>query len=167
MRHWATASLTKAFAKHQGSALTHTDESRTRAISIATVEHELENLIAGSLEPKQFSHREHVRLGFEMLRRYDFPEAAFLFSRGLRGLAARAGRPEAYHETITIAFLALIGERRALIPEAGWDLFITINSDLLDKHCLQRWYVRSRLAADLARKTFVMPLPTIPRVIGS
>ena len=48
-----------------------------------------------------------------MLGRYPFGEAVTRFSRGLRLLAAKAGRPEIYHETITVAFLALIGERRA------------------------------------------------------
>jgi len=78
----------------------------------SSIANELYDLEHGRLDPKQFPHREHVRLGFEMLGRYPFPEALARFSNGLRQLAIKGGRPEVYHETITAAFLALIGERR-------------------------------------------------------
>jgi hypothetical protein len=67
----------------------------------------------GSVDPAAFPHAAHVRLGFEMLGRYDFGEAVSRFSRGLRLLANKAGKPQLYHETITVAFLAIIAERRA------------------------------------------------------
>ena len=67
---------------------------------------------AGRIDPAQFSHREHVRVGYELLERHPFPEALLHLARGLRRLAGQAGRPEVYHETITAAFLALIAERR-------------------------------------------------------
>ena len=57
-----------------------------------------------------FPHREHVRMAFEMLRRHDFPAAVWLFSRALRAMAARAGKPQAFNQTVTIAFLSLIAE---------------------------------------------------------
>lgn len=120
---------------------------------------ELLALEMGTLDPTKFPHREHVRLAYEMLARYPFGEAATRFSRGLRLLATKGGRPERYHETITIAFLALIGERRAEQDHDSWRQFEILNSDLLDKSCLRRWYELEQLNSDLARRTFCLPRP--------
>jgi hypothetical protein len=121
-----------------------------------TVE-ELCALVHGDLDPKAFPHPEHVRFAYEMLGRHSFAETVWLFSSGLRKLAAKSGRPDLYHDTITVAFLALVGERRAISPETDWPRFIAANRDLLDKNCLGRWYDRARLSSDLARKNFILP----------
>jgi hypothetical protein len=118
---------------------------------------ELLALETGALDPAMFPHPEHVRLGYEMLGRYPFGEALTRFSRGVRLLAAKGGRPEVYHETITVAFLALIGERRARAKHADRGEFKANNSDLLDKRCLERWYEAEQLSSDLARQTFCLP----------
>ena len=120
---------------------------------------ELLALENGALDPAMFPHAEHVRLGYEMLGRHTFGEAVARFSRGLRLLAAKGGQPEVYHETITVAFLALIGERRVRAKHADWREFKANNSDLLDKRCLERWYDADYLRSDLARKTFCLPEP--------
>jgi hypothetical protein len=125
----------------------------------ASIEDELLALERGALDPAMFPHPEHVRLGYEMLGRYPFGEAVVRYSRGLRLLAAKGGRPEVYHETITVAFLALIGERRAQRKHASWREFKANNSDLLDKRCLERWYDADYLRSDLTRKTFCLPEP--------
>jgi hypothetical protein len=122
-----------------------------------TIEAELRALETGALDPASFPHREHVRLGFEMLGRYSFSEALARFSRGLKLIAAKAGRPEVYHETITVAFLALIGERRAQREEDSWNDFKAKNCDLLEKRCLEKWYDAEQLRSDLARRTFCLP----------
>jgi hypothetical protein len=127
--------------------------------SAEAVEDELRALETGALDPAMFPHPEHVRLAYEMLGRHPFSDAVARFSRGLRLLAAKAGRPEVYHETITVAFLAVIGERRARAKDAGWDEFKASNSDLLDKRCLDRWYDADYLRSDLARQTFCLPKP--------
>ena len=129
---------------------------------------ELRALEAGALDPAKFPHEEHLRLGYEMLARYSFAEAVLRFSGGLKLLAAKAGRPEVYHETITVAFLALINERRAM-EEQTWSQFRTRNPDLFDKRCLEKWYSREQLASALARRTFCLPslsatLPPGPQV---
>jgi hypothetical protein len=127
--------------------------------SQAATEDELRALETGALDPALFPHPEHVRLGYEMLGRYPFGETVTRFSRGLRLIAAKGGRPEAYHETITVAFLALIGERRAQRKDDNWCEFKANNSDLLDKRCLERWYEAEQLGSDLARQTFCLPRP--------
>jgi hypothetical protein len=118
---------------------------------------ELLALEAGRLDPTMLPHSEHVRLGYEMLGRYPFGEAVARFSRGLRLIAAKGGRPEVYHETITVAFLAVIGERRARGGDDSWDDFKNKNGDLLDKRCLEKWYGTEQLGSDLARRTFCLP----------
>ena len=122
-------------------------------------EDELFALETGGLDPAHFPHAEHVRLGYEMLGRYPFGEALMRFSRGLKLLAAKAGRPEVYHETITVAFLAVIAERRAVARNRDWAEFKRTNGDLFDKRCLERWYGAEQLASDLARRTFCLPRP--------
>lgn len=125
--------------------------------SEASVDDELFALETGALDPARFPHSEHLRLGYEILGRYSFGEAVTRFSRGLRLLAAKAGRPEVYHETITVAFLAVIGERRARAACSDWSEFKGRNGDLLDKRCLEKWYGAEQLSSELARRTFCLP----------
>ena len=124
---------------------------------------ELRAFESGALDPAQFPHSEHLRLGYEMLGRYPFGETISRFSLGLKLLAAKAGKPQVYHETITVAFLALINERRAAAGATqSWEAFKAGNADLFDKHCLEKWYGAEQLGTDLARRTFCLPklLPT-------
>jgi hypothetical protein len=123
----------------------------------STTGDELWALETGTLDPSKFPHQEHVRLAYGMLERYPFGEAVARFSRGVKLLAAKAGRPEVYHETITVAFLAVIGERRARSLSNSWAEFKENNGDLFDKRCLERWYGAEQLGSDLARRTFCLP----------
>jgi hypothetical protein len=118
---------------------------------------ELRAFETGAVDPAKFPHAEHIRLGYEMLARHPFGEALMRFSRGLQLLATNAGRPRLYHETITVAFLALINERRARGCPQSWSEFQRTNPDLFDKRCLEKWYSAEQLASDLARKTFCLP----------
>ncbi|HEX8280101.1 MAG TPA: hypothetical protein VF551_01885, partial [Chthoniobacterales bacterium] len=141
-------------------ALTSPNASRLNAQmerGARTVEEELIALETGALDPADFPHREHVRLAFEMLGRYPFDEALTRFLRGLRFLTAKAGKPELLHVTITVAFLALIAERRATAHTLTWSDFIAANADLLDKHVLEQWYSPEQLQSELARTTFCLP----------
>jgi hypothetical protein len=133
----------------------------------AAVSEELRAFEIGMLEPAEFPHAEHVRFGYEMLERYSFGEAVSRFSAGLKLLAAKAGKPEVYHETITVAFLALINERRAHSASETWFGFKRDNVDLFDKRCLEKWYGTEQLGSDLARRVFCLPTsppaPPVPR----
>ena len=120
---------------------------------------ELRAFEMGAVDPARFPHREHVRLGYEMLGRYSFGEAIIRFSRGLHLLAAKAGKPQIYHETITVAFLALINERRMGGGGGSWGEFEANNADLFDKRCLEKWYGAEQLRSDLARRAFCLPRP--------
>jgi len=112
---------------------------------------------AGRIDPASFPHRDHVRVSYELLERHSFPEALLHLARGLRQLAAKAGRPEVYHETITAAFLAVIGERRLGDHYAGWEDFAARNPDLLRKGLLEEFYEPAVLQSPVARDTFILP----------
>ena len=122
-------------------------------------EEELARFMRGELDPVSFPHRDHVRMGFEMLRRHSFVESALHYSQGLRQMTARVGKPQAFHQTVTIAFLALIAERMESNSHLDFDSFIRANADLADKAILRRWYSAERLGSDSARRTFVLPDP--------
>ncbi len=121
------------------------------------VEEELVAFESGAIEPKDFSHREHLRLGFEMLLRYSFAETLQRFSAGLKLLALRAGKPRLYHETKTVAFLSLIAERSLRGRSSSWEEFIAANADLTDRRCLERLYNVRDLESETARAVFVLP----------
>ena len=118
---------------------------------------ELERFVRGELDPAQFPHREHVRMAFEMLRRHDFAETVLHYSRALRAMTARAGKPQAFNQTVTIAFLSLIAERLERGHPADFAAFQRDNAELFEKNALARWYRPERLASDAARRTFLLP----------
>ena len=118
---------------------------------------QLERFVRGELDAARFPHREHVRMAFEMLRRHDFAESVWLFSRALRAMTARAGKPQAFHQTITVAFLAVIAERMDRGGALEYAAFESANPDLFDKGVLALWYRPEQLASELARRTFVLP----------
>jgi hypothetical protein len=120
---------------------------------------DLGRFLRGELDAAAFAHRDHVRVAFEMLRRHDFPETTLHFSRALRAMAQRAGKPEAFHQTVTIAFLSLIAERLEGGEWPDFEAFALANPDLLDKRALTRWYGPERLASEPARRTFLLPEP--------
>ena len=114
----------------------------------------------GTIEGADFRHADHVEVAHGLLARGSFAHAAACLSDGLRRKAARAGRPGAYHETVTLAFLAVIAERRGAGGGDDFAAFAAANPDLFDKSILSRWYAPDRLASDLARQTFPLPEPS-------
>ena len=69
----------------------------------------------GSIDPAAFDHRAHVEAAWLLATRCKAPfhEAYARLRAALLALATRAGRPDKYHETITLAFLSLVYERLA------------------------------------------------------
>jgi hypothetical protein len=120
---------------------------------------ELGRFLRGELDAHHFPHREHVRMAFEVLRRHDFAHGAYLYSRALRLMSARAGRPERFNQTLTIAFLSLVAERVHLSAPGDFATLVGAYPELLDRCVLERWYRPERLAGDTARRTFLLPDP--------
>ena len=120
---------------------------------------ELERFVRGEIDTSAFPHREHVRMAFEMLRRHDFAESVWHFSRTLRAMAAKAGKPQAFNQTVTLAFLSLIAERMERDGAPDFAAFVRAHPEMLDKSALSRWYRPDQLSTEIARRTFVLPEP--------
>jgi hypothetical protein len=118
---------------------------------------DLERFVRGEIDAAAFPHREHVRMAFEMLRRHDFAESVWLYSRALRAMTTKAGKPQAFHQTTTVAFLSLVAERLEGGGQTDFGVFERAYPELLDKHALARWYRPEQLASAIARRTFVLP----------
>jgi hypothetical protein len=111
---------------------------------------------AGQLQPSGFDHRAHLRAAFLLLQGSPFLEACMAMRDGLQALAGKLGKPDLYHETVTVAFMALVAERMA--ADAGeWDDFIAQHPELCERGLLDGYYSKTLLATGAARRTFAMP----------
>ena len=119
----------------------------------------LRSFEAAEAPPSGFHHGDHVRVAWWYLRHHDLPEAIVRFGVGLRQFAATQGKPELFHETITVAYLLLINERLDGCRNLAWDEFAACNPDLLiwKPSILMRYYREETLASARAKRTFVMP----------
>lgn len=95
----------------------------------------------GTVDGADFPHERHVRVCWGLAQRYEREEALRRLIAGLSGMAARAGRPEAYHQTITRAWFELIADAEDL----------SHSPELFDKTLLNRYYSSARLAAGRER----------------
>jgi hypothetical protein len=117
----------------------------------------------GLIAADTFHHADHVRLGFEYLKRYPAPEALRKFSEALLRFAMALGKAERYHETITWAYLFLIRQRMAGVEETQtWEDFAADNADLLiwakgSFGILERYYYADTLASAAARMKYQLP----------
>jgi hypothetical protein len=57
--------------------------------------------LVDALARHRVPHGSHVRVAWELSRRYDPEEGLRRLIAGIQGIAARAGKPGVYHETIT------------------------------------------------------------------
>jgi len=110
-----------------------------------------------TLPESAFGHAGHVRAAYLYLRRASFGRAIEQVSAVLKRYAAARGKPERYHETMTVAFLALINERLFSAGDAGgWADFASRHPDLLDKAIIGRFYLPETLQTERARRVFVL-----------
>jgi hypothetical protein len=112
---------------------------------------------AAVLPLRAFDHRAHVRAGYLYLVRLGLGSAIDRFGKVLRAFAAVHGKQGLYHETVTVAFLALINERIARSDETDWESFALANPGLLDRNCLAPFYAPEELASAEARAVFLLP----------
>jgi hypothetical protein len=114
-------------------------------------------LESGTLAEGEFNHAGHVRAAWLYLRKNPFPDALVKMSGALRNYAVAHGKPERYHETITVAYLALINERLQLGGDGGdWRGFLQQNHELLDRRLLTHYYRPETLASPAARRVFIL-----------
>jgi len=106
----------------------------------------------------RFGHREHVHLTWLLVRRYGVPDAISLMSQGLRRTARYAGVPQKYNETLSRAWVELVGHHtEAERDETDFGAFATRHPVLLDKRLIARFYTPATLASQRARTGWVTP----------
>jgi hypothetical protein len=104
----------------------------------------------GEIQAAEFPHEAHLRAAGLLAGE---PDGYARLAAGIRGIATRAGRPGAFHETITRAWFELVRSVDGPAPE------------LLDRSLLTRYYSPETLAAgrerwiepDLAPLRFPLP----------
>ena len=98
-------------------------------------------------------------VGWSYLRGCGLAEAADRYGAALRRLTRKLGIEKKYNETITWFFLCLISERMAVSPDATWQEFSRQHRDLCEDGAglLRRYYSRSRLHSEQARRSFLLP----------
>jgi hypothetical protein len=120
----------------------------------------LQALETCALPEVEFGHAAHVRAAYLYLRASDFASALPRLQRTIRAYASSLGRPDRYHETITVAYLALIQQHIAERGDGGgWRSFERDNPELFDRDLLLHFYSRSQLESGLARRLFLLPDP--------
>ncbi len=112
---------------------------------------------AHTIDNTTFGHAEHVQVAYDLLRKYDFIDAAAIYAKGIRTLAVKAGAPDKFNLTITYAFMSLIAERLASSQSSTFEAFIAENPDFMAKTALSQWYPQERLNSALARRIFLLP----------
>ncbi len=110
------------------------------------------------LPEQEFGHAGHVRAAYLCLRTADFAGALGRVSRAIRAYATYMGKPERYHETMTVAYVSVIQQHMVERGDGGdWATFARDNPGLLDKNLLARFYPAELLKSDAARKIFLLP----------
>jgi hypothetical protein len=104
-----------------------------------------------------FGHREHVHLTWLAVRAFGVTGAVTLVSDGIRRTARYAGAPQKYHETVSRAWVELVGHHQTQQGAVDFAEFAEQNSALLDKRLLTRFYNPSTLASPNARTEWVEP----------
>jgi hypothetical protein len=111
-----------------------------------------------SLPETDFTHAAHVRAAYLYLRAGSFGQAIDRMAAAIRRYAGSLGKPDRYHDTITVGFLALIRERICERGDGGgWPGFAAANPDLLNRNRLLEHYPREQLQSPLARRVFMLP----------
>jgi hypothetical protein len=120
----------------------------------------------GTLPDGDLTHRDHVRVAWELLCRNPLGLALHRMVDGVQALAARRGQPNLYHETITTFYLLAIADARARAPqEQTFTEFEQQNASILGKsrQFLLRYYTEETLDSSDARSSFLLP-ERLPRL---
>lgn len=110
---------------------------------------------AGRIDPGQFSHEEHIRIGWLYLVNYGKADGSRRFRNALKRFTKSIGAEAKYHETITCFFLDQIGAR---LDGSDWAAFKAANPDLFDgKTLLDSNYSSAMIDSPRARQHYVPP----------
>jgi hypothetical protein len=109
-------------------------------------------------EIKNFNHASHLHVAWVYLAEsLSVRQAANKMRNTLRRFAAAAGKPEKYHETITLFWVHLLSRVHAVGRAERLQDVVHANPQLLEKNFPLTYYSAERLFSDEARISWVEP----------
>ena len=109
-------------------------------------------------EIKDFHHASHLHVAWVYLTESSsVQQAARKMRNTLRRFAAAAGKPEKYHETITLFWVHLLSRAQAASRAERLEDVVHANPQLLEKNFPLAYYSTERLFSDEARTSWVEP----------
>ena len=107
---------------------------------------------------KDFHHASHLHVAWVYLAESSsVQQAARKMRNTLRRFAAAAGKPQKYHETITLFWLQLLSRPHAACRGERLEEIVHANPQLLEKDFPLAYYSAERLFSDEARTSWVEP----------
>jgi hypothetical protein len=118
----------------------------------------LRALECGELLPQEFGHSAHLRAAYLYLQEHGFVDGLQRICRAIGNYTRHIGKPERYHETITVAYVVLIHQHMVEPGDPGdWVRFAEQNADLFKQDLLLEFYPQAQLESALARRVFLLP----------
>jgi hypothetical protein len=134
-------------------------QATRRNVTDAYIESVMQAFEVGSLSRSEWTHSRHLVMALWYLRRHNRDEATTLIRNGIGRLNERHGNLAGYHETITLAWVAVI-ERFLGVSDLEVPVSVLAEKLLVecgDKDYLLRFYSRERLFTEEARHRWVPP----------
>jgi hypothetical protein len=114
-----------------------------------------------TLTRSDWTHAAHVRMAWLYLSRTpDFEDALARIRAGIQRLNAQFGTaPDKYHDTITVAYAALVRDRIDRVGDCTWDEFGRRHPETLDwqNPLPLRHYSKDRLFSRAAYEAYIEP----------
>ena len=112
----------------------------------------------GEIANEDFHHVSHLHVAWVYLAESSsVQQAANKMRDTLRRFAATAGKPQKYHETITLFWVHLLSRAHADSGGERLEEIVRANPQLLEKNFPLAYYSAERLFSDEARTSWVEP----------
>ena len=112
----------------------------------------------GEIANEDFHHASHLHVAWVYLAESSsVQQAGNKMRETLRRFAAAAGKPQKYHETITLFWVHLLARAQAVSHGERLEDLVHANPQLLEKNFPLAYYSAERLFSDEARASWVEP----------
>jgi hypothetical protein len=112
----------------------------------------------GEVANENFNHVSHLHVAWVYLAESSsVQQAANKMRDTLRRFAGAAGKPQKYHETITLFWVHLLSRAHAVSGGERLEEIVHANPQLLEKNFPLAYYSAERLFSDEARTSWVEP----------
>lgn len=111
----------------------------------------------GEIANEGFHHASHLHVAWVYLAESSSVQAANKMRKTLHRFAAAAGKPQKYHETITLFWVHLLASVQAVSRAKPLEDVVYANPQLLEKNFPLAYYSAERLFSDEARISWMEP----------